>query len=572
MTLIKNALFCLASLLLNIGFSQTKTVSYTADQGLFANPETGPVYSNSHTGTQSFMPPLSNSNSVLTNYRANYGFSTVFYSYYIGEYKRTVLPQSVLDRIDADMATARQLGYKVMPHFHYAFAYTYAAEKFVPPYIWKENEIDAKRDIIIRHIAQLKPILAKNADVIALMAWGLIGPWGEMWISSNFNVGDSTVACCDRIGDANNNTRAIIKAELDATPSDRMITFVPVAKRQLYGATPLEEREAFTGTEKSRIGIVNQCFLTDQNAGDPTYINNDYRGPRAYLQKEGLYVPQLAFPDVGGCGYKPTPAQLIDEMNAGHWDFITGTDVSRNIFQTNLDDIAVQNFFKQIGYRFQLKSLTVPSIVEVGKSFNVQIQIANLNGGALFNPRAIELILRNVTTKQKYVFNIKGDSVQNRLYFPKPKSETTWAWTLNAPGNAIPGTYEVLLNLPDPYPSIHDRPEYSIRLANKDTWEASTGYNKLLTNVTISSAITSIDETNVLNNLDIYPNPAKNELNISGIAPQSGEYEITSIDGRVLQQGTMETNSILLYNLASGIYIIKVKTEGGQIVKHFTKE
>jgi hypothetical protein len=37
----------------------------------------------------------------------------------------------------------------------------------------------------------------------------------------------------------------------------------------------------------------------------------------------------------------------------------------------------------------------------------------------------------------------------------------------------------MLLSLPDAYASIAAKPEYSIRLANNDVWEAATGYNKL---------------------------------------------------------------------------------------------
>jgi hypothetical protein len=47
------------------------------------------------------------------------------------------------------------------------------------------------------------------------------------------------------------------------------------------------------------------------------------------------------------------------------------------------------------------------------------------------------------------------------------------------PNDMPSGEYELFLNLPDPYPCIHDRPEYSIRLANKDLWEPVTGYNSL---------------------------------------------------------------------------------------------
>ena len=49
------------------------------------------------------------------------------------------------------------------------------------------------------------------------------------------------------------------------------------------------------------------------------------------------------------------------------------------------------------------------------------------------------------------------------------------------------GEYQVLLNLPDPTTSLHNRPEYSIRLANQDVWEASTGYNSLLQKVIVDS-------------------------------------------------------------------------------------
>jgi hypothetical protein len=44
-----------------------------------------------------------------------------------------------------------------------------------------------------------------------------------------------------------------------------------------------------------------------------------------------------------------------------------------------------------------------------------------------------------------------------------------------------PGDYKLYMNLPDPYPSLHDNPAFSIRLANKDVWEESTGYNYLTT-------------------------------------------------------------------------------------------
>ena len=52
---------------------------------------------------------------------------------------------------------------------------------------------------------------------------------------------------------------------------------------------------------------------------------------------------------------------------------------------------------------------------------------------------------------------------------------------ITLPKNLTAGDYNVYLNLPDPYKSLSTRPEYSIRLANKEVWEPQTGYNKIHT-------------------------------------------------------------------------------------------
>jgi hypothetical protein len=69
------------------------------------------------------------------------------------------------------------------------------------------------------------------------------------------------------------------------------------------------------------------------------------------------------------------------------------------------------------------------------------------------------------------------------LFPPKGGSAT---WLITAPLSRVrAGTYDVILNLADPYRSIHDNPLFSIRLANVGTWEPSTGYNVLARGVVI---------------------------------------------------------------------------------------
>ena len=47
------------------------------------------------------------------------------------------------------------------------------------------------------------------------------------------------------------------------------------------------------------------------------------------------------------------------------------------------------------------------------------------------------------------------------------------------PTNA--GDYKLYLNLPDPKPNLRNNPRYSIRLANENCWDETTGYNYLTT-------------------------------------------------------------------------------------------
>jgi hypothetical protein len=53
------------------------------------------------------------------------------------------------------------------------------------------------------------------------------------------------------------------------------------------------------------------------------------------------------------------------------------------------------------------------------------------------------------------------------------------------PSDLEPGPYEVLLNLYNPELGLARRPEYSIRLANANVWEAATGYNNLRADVSV---------------------------------------------------------------------------------------
>ena len=109
-----------------------------------------------------------------------------------------------------------------------------------------------------------------------------------------------------------------------------------------------------------------------------------------------------------------------------------------------------------------------------------------LNEGyaSTYNYRLVELILRNKENQKVYKIKVDTDT---RYWFTDEIQNINLdvKWKENLPK----GNYELFLNLPDPEPTIYNRPEYAIRLASKlnskSIWDASTGWNRLSSNIKV---------------------------------------------------------------------------------------
>ena len=98
---------------------------------------------------------------------------------------------------------------------------------------------------------------------------------------------------------------------------------------------------------------------------------------------------------------------------------------------------------------------------------------------APYNPRDVRLVLRNTSSGALTRLTLNSD----------PRSWAAGATvsikqTVTVPSSVPAGRYQLLLELPDPL--LPTRPDYSIRLANQGTWDATTGLNNLTASVTVS--------------------------------------------------------------------------------------
>ncbi|MCK9501497.1 MAG: DUF4832 domain-containing protein [Lascolabacillus sp.] len=427
---------------------ELKSVTYQPTEEIFPNPERG-FYK------YSLIEPGSGSGALsftqVSNYR-NSGISLVMRYFYLKNFKDKPLSSDALKEIDNDFETTRRAGIKIIPRFAYSQA---------------QDEPDASLEIIIQHLDQLKPIFEKNSDVIATVQAGFIGSWGEWYYSTNdlYNA---------------NARREVIKKLLQVVPKNRTIQVRTPAYKQEYfnRKSALTLEEAFTGSDISRVGHHNDCFL----ASSTDY--GTYENPvvdKAFLNNECLYVPiggETCPPD----GVDPaTSTKAQNDMRYLRWTYLN-EDYYKGVNNSWITDGGMDNIKRELGYRFQLSSGEYTNNVKPGGLFKSRISIKNLGYAPLYNPRLVELILQNVESGEKYKIQL---DVEPRFWHPL--ENVIIEEEVGLPINIPQGDYKLYLHLPDPEPALYGKPAYSIRLANDNVWEASTGYNNLNITINVSS-------------------------------------------------------------------------------------
>jgi hypothetical protein len=321
------------------------------------------------------------------------------------------------------------------------------------------------------HLNQLQPYLSRNADVIAVVQAGFIGSWGE-WANSR-HYGSGTLS------EENwRDRKRVFDKLLEVVPENRMVQLrTPDFKYRLAGAGALTREKAFHRTPSARAGHHNDCFLASENDWG-TYRLMSPAGPD-YLQADTAYVP------MGGetCHYNPPRSDCdsaLREMARFHWSYLNSQfhEEVLNAWRVQGCDAEVE---RRLGYRISLRSGIFERGAAPGGPLHLALTLQNEGWAAPFNPRAVDLILRNGKDGATYRFPLKAEP---RLWLPG--RSVVLRQTVALPPSLPPGDYEFLLHLPDPAPSLRGRSEYAIRLANDGLWEAGTGYHRLGASVKVA--------------------------------------------------------------------------------------
>jgi hypothetical protein len=423
-------------------------VSYPASSENFANPERGLYHHTGDCDKNDF------DLATLQGYRTSQGISLVMCVFYLAEYKNAPIGQAALDQLQQQLATVRAAGLKMVLRFAYT---TSTAGDDAPP-----ARVQA-------HLDQLAPYLSSGKDVIAVMQAGFVGAWGEWYYTQNFgNAG--VISATDWA-----HRKAVTDKLLSVLPADRMIQArTPKIKRTMYSTSPLQPGQAYNGSALARVGHHNDCFLASPDDFG-TYENTAVEYP--YLQAETTYLA------MGGetCTSNPPRSSCptaLSELAQFHWSYLN-TDYEPTVLNSWHTGGCLADITKRLGYRFILQTSTLPTTATRGGGLPVTVAVRNDGFATPYNPHPVQLVLRNTST----------GAVQRLPLTTDPRhwtagATTTVSQTVTIPTNLAPGTYSVLLHLPDP--QLSTRPEYAIRFANQSTWEPSTGMNSLLRTITIS--------------------------------------------------------------------------------------
>lgn len=448
------AALLLAGCTINPPEPKGQTITFTESDEIIANPERGLFAQTYYTSADL----TSHANAtVISNQRVSNNKQTLFlHSYYLTDYMESDIPQEFLDRLETNMNALRAGGGKAIVRV----SYKYSMDQSDKPW-------NATPEWIHKHIDQIGPYLAKHADVILCFQCGWIGSWGEWYYVDNGYKFNPTQ-------DADFELRwELLEHYLRVIPEDRQIGLRIPAYKMRYlkmrgdtASSPLRADEAYKNTAKARICGHNDCFVSSSNDVGTYFKDSE----RAFWAEDTKYTfmggetCEKKMPYSGG-------EYALKELAKYHWTYLN-RDYREEVTRMWRNDGTMDQILRRLGYRLVLdKAILTPS-PKAGQAYEAYFQMRNVGFSAPINKRGLELVFVSKSNpSEKYVY---PQTVDPRFWMADETHKFTLACTLDP---QMQGEYNLYLNLPDGYASLHDDPRYSIRLANDDIWDEATGYN-----------------------------------------------------------------------------------------------
>jgi len=453
-----------------------QTLTYVAHQDSLVNPERG------------FM---SIADSKQYNGVRDEGQSIVRMLVRGTDFRTQDLDAEFLQQIRTQFARARNSGLKVN------FRFTYSEDKPDEP-ANAASLADASKEFILRHITQLQPIWNEFADVMFLVEAGFVGKYGEWHGSANGLTADLNP---NNPADVTQDQQDIVNAILDAVPPNIPLALrTPSLKRAVFAGAPeadpvstITAATAFDGSELSRVGHHNDCFLSSESDFG-TYRLDSEVWPLSreldYIGQESLYT--LHGGETCDLHDRNDGSNAIAEMEQLHTDFLNVRFQEEVIARWQSGGV-FDEIDRRLGYRFELTEATIAQQVKPSHVLPFSFVVQNSGFGELYGQRNVEVVLRNNATGEVWSSNLTEarPGVAHDPRFWSGGTTTLVEADFVVPESLASGTYSVGLRLADPNPELANDVRYAVQFADNSAWDQMTGTNFLTDSLVVSDEASS---------------------------------------------------------------------------------
>ena len=392
--------------------------------------------------------------------------------FYLTGFKDKDLTSDVTTAISTVFSNLRAAGKKAIVRFGYSSAH---GEGDKP---W-----DAELTQMRSHIAQIKPILAANEDIIYVVQAGFIGTYGEWYYTGNGDTSDDFYLSSNGQNYNKYAERAqIITDLLDAVPASRQLALrTPFYKRayltEVNGAALVDYTDITDlsmNNDNKRLSFFNDAFLANNSDDTGTfYIPLDWdmwQDQSAYLITGGETAYQDSEPNPEKSGISVALTRIGNE----HYSYLNKNPENK-IMKSWIDGGYVNDVKKALGYRLVATSGEVSySATASGSRVDYSISIRNKGSVRVIYPRPAKLVYLHLGAPTIVVEDL-GDV---RSLLPGAAA-IAFSGYFNLPMDAEAGD-KIAVWLPDNDEDLRTTASYSIRLANSDIrWES--GYNVIYT-------------------------------------------------------------------------------------------
>ncbi len=379
------------------------------------------------------------------------GYTMVYAPINLNEYIDTErLSSEFIDIIDKNLKDATEQGVKLILRIKYHD---------------DDNGNDPSKEIIMGHLAQLKPLLQTHKNIISIVQAGTIGDWGE-WHSFTGDYADTD-------DEYKKNRRDIIVKLSEIFPDKYIQIRTPMHKELLFGSSETYRDEgsdgkitpdiAFTDDIRAKIGHHNDCFLASETDMG-TYPSDNIDFWKNYVVNDTKYAP------VGGETCKDeeeftTCDNALSELKKFQYSYINES-YQPDVIERWKEEGCYDEIQKNLGYRLVAKEL---DIEQSSTALNLTLSIANRGYASPYIQSEVNYVLKNSSNTFTFAQNI-----DTRTFYAQLDKELKTTLSLT---EVESGEYCLYLQIGKAYSAI--------RLSNSDLWEERSKSNKLACGIVV---------------------------------------------------------------------------------------